>query len=101
MRAVVTIVVSKAEMKRQNHNPAIIVCNLAGLILGTLGDAATGLSADFAAMLSPNRYSQVSRKQGWFVVAAEYAKCRSTIRKMVIHIFPAVGTLIRSVDKTL
>jgi hypothetical protein len=35
MRAVVTIVVSKAEMNRQSHKPAIIVCNLAWPMLGT------------------------------------------------------------------
>ena len=50
MRAVVTIVVSKAEMKRQNHKPAMMVCSRAGLIFGTVEGAAAGTLADFADM---------------------------------------------------
>ena len=41
-RAVVTMVVSKADMKRQNHSPAIMVCNLAGLIFGTCDGTSVG-----------------------------------------------------------
>jgi hypothetical protein len=48
MRAVVTIVVSKAERNRQNHRPAMMVCSRAGLILGTLDGVAVGMLADFA-----------------------------------------------------
>lgn len=44
MRAVVTIVVSRADMNRQNHSPEIMIFSLAGPILGTLEAAATGLS---------------------------------------------------------
>jgi hypothetical protein len=44
MRAVVTTVVSIAEMKRQSHKAAIIVCNLALLILGTADVAITAAS---------------------------------------------------------
>ena len=43
-RAVVTIVVSRAEMKRQNHSPAMMVCSLAGLIFGTGDDISDGTS---------------------------------------------------------
>lgn len=35
MRAVVTIVVSIAEMNKHSHSPATIVCSLALLMLGT------------------------------------------------------------------
>jgi len=45
IRAVVTMVVSKAAMKRQNHNPAITVCSLAGLIFGTCDGTSDGTSA--------------------------------------------------------
>lgn len=48
MRAVVTMVVSKAEMKRQNHKPAMIVCNLAGLMFGTVDGTLLGLVAGIA-----------------------------------------------------
>lgn len=36
MRDVVTIVVSIADMNKHSHNPAIIVCNLAWLIVGAM-----------------------------------------------------------------
>ena len=52
MRAVVTMVVSKAEMKRQNHSPAMMVCSLAGLIFGTVVGTAVGPLAVFADMMS-------------------------------------------------
>jgi hypothetical protein len=48
MRAVVTIVVSNAEMKRQNHKPAMIVCNLVGLMFGTVDGTPLGLVIGFA-----------------------------------------------------
>ena len=44
-RAVVTIVVSRAEMKRQNHSPAMMVCSLAGLIFGICDGTSDGTSA--------------------------------------------------------
>jgi hypothetical protein len=44
IRAVVTMVVSKAAMKRQNHSPAIMVCSLAGLIFGTCDGTSDGTS---------------------------------------------------------
>ena len=40
--AVVTIVVSRAERKRQSHSPAMIMCNLLELMLGTI-DALLGV----------------------------------------------------------
>lgn len=52
MSAVVTIVVSKAEMNKQNHRPAMIVCNRAGLILGMLDGVAAGILVDFADILT-------------------------------------------------
>ena len=53
MRAVVTIVVSKAEMNRQNHRPAMMVCSRAGLMLGILeGGAAAAIFVDFADILT-------------------------------------------------
>lgn len=52
MRAVVTIVVSKAEINRQNHRPAMIVCSRAGLIFGILEGAAAGIIVDFADMFT-------------------------------------------------
>lgn len=44
MRAVVTIVVSRAETNRQSHSPATIVCILAGLRLGTMESSGAGCS---------------------------------------------------------
>jgi hypothetical protein len=40
IRAVVTMVVSKAEIKRHSQSPAIITCNLVWLILGAVGAVA-------------------------------------------------------------
>lgn len=53
MRAVVTIVVSKAERNRQNHSPAMIVCSLAGLISGTVAEMVVGLFVGIADIVSP------------------------------------------------
>lgn len=71
MSAVVTMVVSKAEMNRQNHRPAMIVCNLAGLMLGTLERTPTGLSTGFEAMLSRShrRFTGPKKVLRSFVVA--------------------------------
>jgi hypothetical protein len=47
IRAVVTIVVSRADRNRQNHKPAMMVCNRRGLMLGTLEGTAVAASEDF------------------------------------------------------
>lgn len=60
MRAVVTMVVSRAEMKRQNHNPAMMVCSRAGLMFGTVDGAATGLFADFADIFTVSRGARLT-----------------------------------------
>ena len=39
MSAVVTMVVSKADKKRQSHSPAIMTCNRCELIFGMIGTA--------------------------------------------------------------
>lgn len=51
-RAVVTIVPSRAEMNRQNHNPAMMVCSLAGLMFGTVDGASTDSFDGFSDMVS-------------------------------------------------
>lgn len=55
MRAVVTIVVSKAEMNRQNHRPAMMVCRRAGLMFGTVDGEAVDMFADSAEMINTSR----------------------------------------------
>lgn len=63
MSAVVTIVVSRADMKRQNHNPAMMVCSLVGLIPGAPEGADAGLHAGVADMMCLNRCSQSLKVQ--------------------------------------
>lgn len=65
MRAVVTMVVSKAERKRQNHSPAMIMCSLAELIFATVAGMAVGLPSEFADIVSP--YA-ISMKKGVVVM---------------------------------
>ena len=79
MRAVVTIVVSKAEMNRQNHRPATMVCSRAELIFGTLEGTAAG---DFAE--SPDIFTKTED--------ARLARCDNTEDeskpwKLTEHIF--------------
>lgn len=62
MRAVVTIVVSKAEMNRQNHRPAMIVCSRAGLIFGIFDGAAAGIIVDFADMFTATEDARLTRR---------------------------------------
>lgn len=61
MRAVVTMVVSRAEMNRQNHSPAIMVFSLAGLMFGTVDGTPLGLVAGFADIVGR---SQSPHRQG-------------------------------------
>lgn len=76
MRAVVTIVVSRADMNRQNHSPEIMIFSLAGPILGTLEAAATGLSGGSEAMLSLGQCLQGQREYPRvFAITEDVKRC--------------------------
>lgn len=55
------MVVSRAEMNRQNHSPAIMVFSLAGLVFGTVDGTPLGLVAGFADIVGR---SQSPHRQG-------------------------------------
>lgn len=61
MSAVVTMVVSKAEMNRQNHRPAMMVCSRAELIFGTLEGVAAGMYAGFADIFAATEDARLRR----------------------------------------
>lgn len=61
MSAVVTMVVSKAEMNKQNHRPAMMICSRAELIFGTLEGAAAELSAELAGIFTANEDARLRR----------------------------------------
>ena len=95
MSAVVTIVVSRAGMKRQNHNPAMMVCSLAGLIPGTPEGTETGLLVGFADIMCLNRCSQNFKVQSQIV---KHSSCHSRNHEMGPHICPVLRAPIASIS---
>jgi len=67
MSAVVTMVVSKADKKRQSHSPVIMTCNRRELMFGTIGTVegvmspVTRLLSSSTMMLSRSRHLSVLR----------------------------------------
>lgn len=62
MRAVVTMVVSRAEMNRQNHRPAMMVCSRAGLMFGTFDGAAVGILVGSADIFTATKDVKLTQK---------------------------------------
>jgi hypothetical protein len=56
MSAVVTMVVSKADKKRQSHSPAMMTCNRFELIFGTIGTLEVVLSPTIRLLLSSTMF---------------------------------------------
>lgn len=79
MRAVVTIVVSKAEMNRQNHRPAMMVCSRAELIFGTPEGITAGVFAEFADIFTKTEDARLAR--------CDNAEDESKPWKLIEHIF--------------
>lgn len=82
MRAVVTIVVSKAEMNRQNHRPAMMVCSRAGLILGILEGAAAATVFDFADIFTASEDAMLTRHKASRI---DFKPCKLAVHMFLTH----------------